>query len=104
LLSCLLLQDFHLVKETTEGTFIADKAYWLYGPTLMLSVSIVITKDPGVVLLAQTKVNEDEVVFHHGGSVVYVDLFADDAMASGFAPHLIDFVNSLAVSYSLRQV
>jgi hypothetical protein len=48
--------------------------------------------------------NKDQVVFHHRRSVVYVHLFADDAVASGFAPYLIDVINSFAVLYSLSQL
>jgi hypothetical protein len=49
-------------------------------------------------------VNEDQIVFHHRRGLVYIHLFADDAIASGFAAYLIDVVNSFAGSYSLRAV
>jgi hypothetical protein len=104
LFSCLLLQGFHLAEETTEGSFVVDKARWFYAPhpmTFMLSVSIVVTDYPAVILLASTEVKEDQVVFHHRTGVVHIELFPDDAIASGFAPYLIDLVNSFAGSYSL---
>jgi hypothetical protein len=49
-------------------------------------------------------VNEDQIVFHHRCGTVYIHLFADDAIASGFAPYLIDVVNSFADSYSLSHI
>jgi hypothetical protein len=49
-------------------------------------------------------VNEDQIVFRYVRGVVYIHLFADDAIASGFAAYLIDVVNSFAGSYSLSHV
>ena len=49
-------------------------------------------------------VKEDQIVFRYGRGVVYIHLFADDAVASGFAPYLIDVINSFAVLYSLSQL
>jgi hypothetical protein len=49
-------------------------------------------------------VNEHQIVFHHRRGGVYKHLFADDAKASGFAPYLIDVINSFAVLYSLSQL
>jgi hypothetical protein len=64
-------------------------------------MSVGVAKYPAVVLLAQPKMNEDEIVFYNCLGVVDIHLFADDTMASGLAPHLIDVVNGLAGSYSL---
>jgi hypothetical protein len=49
-------------------------------------------------------VNEDQIVFRYGRGVVYIHLFADDALAPGFAAYLIDVVHSFAGSYSLSDV
>ena len=49
-------------------------------------------------------VKEDQIVFRYGRGVVYIHLFADDALAPGFAAYLIDVVHSFAGSYSLSDV
>jgi hypothetical protein len=49
-------------------------------------------------------VNEDQILFHHRPGAVYVYLFVDDAIASGFTPYLIDLINSFAGWYSLSHV
>ena len=49
------VEGFHFVEEMAEGSFIVGKAYSFLAPhpmTFMVSVSIVITEYPAVILLA----------------------------------------------------